>query len=152
MPVAYDAGVHQAAQVLHILALQHLAQADRKTAIGNVGDEAQPALIDANQRHTIGRQLSANAQHRAIAAHHQTKVTLLTDLIHRQLLIPGQPHIECSVVFQDHLAALVVQEVSDCLDGAARVCNRGSCGQGLVLADKGHKLEFGVHFQITSLK
>ncbi|KAG0735323.1 hypothetical protein G6F24_018742 [Rhizopus arrhizus] len=47
----------------------------------NVGDEAQPPVVDADQRHAEGRQVAARAQHGAVAAHHDGQRRALADFL-----------------------------------------------------------------------
>ena len=75
--VAHHLRVHQAAVVFLVLAAQHGGQRGLVVVERDVGDEAQPALVDADQRHAVARQLAADAQHGAVAADHQAEIALL---------------------------------------------------------------------------
>ena len=92
--------------VFLVLAAQHGRQSGREIAIGDVGNEAQPALVDANQWHAQVRQLAADAQHGAVAAHHQRQVTLGAYARHIEHGVTGDAHVMGSVVLKNHLAAL----------------------------------------------
>jgi hypothetical protein len=50
------------------------ASASLELADGDVGDEAQAALVDAHQRQVPARQFTRDAQHGAVAAHHHGQV------------------------------------------------------------------------------
>ena len=49
----------------------------------DVGDEAQPPMVDADQRHAEGRQVARRAQHGAVAAHDHRQRGVLADLFER---------------------------------------------------------------------
>ena len=108
----------------------------------DVGDETEPPLIDADQRHAIAGELAADAEHGAVAADDQAQVALLADGRHGQHLMPGDPHVERRIALQVHLAALAVQKIGDLLDDAARQGPRRTRRQRLVLANQGHVGEF----------
>ena len=65
--------------VFLVLAAQHGLERGAVLVQRNVGDEAQAALVDADQRHAVARELPADAQHGAVAAHHQAQVALRAD-------------------------------------------------------------------------
>jgi hypothetical protein len=122
------------AMVFFVFAVQHGAQAGFKITQRNVGDETQPPLVDAHQRHFVARQLPANAQHGAIASHDQGQIAVGAYGGHVQHMVVGEPGVARGVVLQNHFAAFVVQKVGNALNGVARA-NR------VVFAHNGHMLE-----------
>jgi hypothetical protein len=69
--LAHDFALNQAAVVFLKLAHQHGFEHGLVAFKRDIGDKPQTSLVDANQRHAVGRKLAANAQHRAVTAHHQ---------------------------------------------------------------------------------
>ena len=53
---------------LVVLALEDGRQRRRELVEGDVGDEAEPALVDADQRQTVAREPAGDAEHGAVAA------------------------------------------------------------------------------------
>ena len=86
--IAHDFGMHQAAMVFLMLAAQHGGKRFLKAFKGYVSDEAQAPLVYADQRHAKAGQLSANAQHGAVASHHQPQIALGTNGRHIQYGVP----------------------------------------------------------------
>jgi heat-inducible transcriptional repressor len=153
LAVAHHAGVHQRALVFLVLAGQHGRQHGAVLVQRDVGDEAQPALVDADQGHAVAGQLAADAQHGAVAAHHQAQVAVRADggdIQHRG--VAGHARVAGGVAFHHHLAALGRQELRNVLQrGAVEAATRRR-HRGVVLADQRDLPEDGFHRQITSLK
>jgi hypothetical protein len=110
----------------------------------DVGDEAQPPLVDADQRRAVARQLAANAQHGAVAAHHHA----------RSLAAPMAGHVEGGVarhagdgggaLLEAHLAALRVPGKSPISATSSRRDSTGLPVRFVVLADQGDVRELGL--------
>ena len=64
-------------------AFQHARQRGLRVLQRDVGDEAQPPMVDADQRHAEGRQVARRAQHGAVAAHDHRQRGVLADLFER---------------------------------------------------------------------
>ena len=73
---APNLGMQHRAVILFVFAVKHGFELGFELVQGDVGDEAQPTLVDANEWHAVGRQLPAVAQHGAVAAHHQRQVEI----------------------------------------------------------------------------
>jgi hypothetical protein len=85
----------------------------------NVGDEAQAPLVDAHQRHAVAGQLPADAQHGAVASHHQGQIDRLAHGRHVQRRVLEQTGVERGLALQRDVAALVVQKLGHFLDHLA---------------------------------
>ena len=81
--VSHHAGIHERPMVFFELPLQHGSQSVLIAVQRNISNKTQAALVNANQRCTVRRQLASDAEHGAIAAYDQAKITLLTNLIGR---------------------------------------------------------------------
>ena len=95
------------------LTAQHRRQRGCVTVQRDVGDEPQPPLVDANQGHAKPGELAANAQHGAIAAHHQAKITFRADGVDIQYRVAGNAHVVRGVVLKNHLATLCTQKMGN---------------------------------------
>jgi hypothetical protein len=111
MPVAHDTGMHQAAVVFLVGAAQHRQQRGLVSVQRDVGDEPQAPLVDADQRHAVARQLAADAQHRAVAAHHQAQVALAPMASRPAWRSLRDAHVGGGLALERHLAALGMQEM-----------------------------------------
>ena len=65
---AHDLGREQRAALLDVAARQHGVERLFRARDGNVGEEAQAPLIDADQRHVERRESPRDREHRAVAA------------------------------------------------------------------------------------
>ena len=74
LAIAKHLTLDQRTPVFFERAMQHGRQGGFEILQRNVGDEAQTPLVDADQRRTKGGQLPTNAQHGAVAAHHQSQI------------------------------------------------------------------------------
>ena len=64
-----------------VLAGEHRRRArSRMSPSGDVGDEAEPALVDADQRRAVARELARDAEHRAVAADHDRRGRMRAEL------------------------------------------------------------------------
>jgi redox-sensitive bicupin YhaK (pirin superfamily) len=81
----------------------------------HVGDEAQPALVDAHQRQVVARQLARDAEHGAVAAHHHRQVAVLAHLVDGQGVEVGDAGGWRGVALERDLQALAHQEMGDLL-------------------------------------
>ena len=151
MAVAKHPGVHQAAVVFFVFAAQHRRQRGAVVIERDVGDETQAALVDADQRNAMGRQLPPDTQHRAVAADDQHQVALRADARQIQVGVAGNADTGSRVALDDHLAPLRGEEVRDVLQGGPRRAGRRARHRGVVLADQGNLAELGFHRQIKSL-
>ena len=83
-------GGEQRAALLDVAAVEHRAERVLHAGERDVGEEAEPALVDADQRHVERRQLARDRQHRAVAAEHDGEVgggpsaSAIDDRIHRR--------------------------------------------------------------------
>ena len=64
----------QRAPLLDVAAVEHRVERGLHPRQRNVGQEAQAALVDADQRHVVRRQLARDREHRAVAAQHDREV------------------------------------------------------------------------------
>ena len=108
-------GLHHPARVFLVAAMEHGGQGGLVVVKGNVGDKAQPPLIDTDQWHAKLRQLPAYAQHGAVATDHQTEVALLANLRNIENGVCGDAGILSGVFFQRYVATLLNQEARDVL-------------------------------------
>jgi hypothetical protein len=90
--------------VFLVVAAQHGRQRLAVLAERDVGDEAQPALVDAHQRHLPARQFARDAEHGAVAAHHHGQVAARP--MSATSARGGQAGVERGVALERHLAAL----------------------------------------------
>ena len=79
----------------------------------HIGDEAQPALVDAHHRQIKTRQLAGDAQHRAVAAHHDRQIALGANLVQRERIKIGHAGVERGLVLERHLQPEPDQKVRD---------------------------------------
>ena len=116
--------------VLVVLARQHRSERLAVAAQRDVGDEAQPPLVDADQRNAEARQLSRDAEHGAVAADDDRDVALLAELGRAQRAVVGQAGVERRFAFQRDLQPLADQEVRDLvqhIENALRVVLAHEC-------------------------
>ncbi len=132
--------MHQAAVVFLVFAGQHRDQRGLEVVERDVGDEAEPAPVDADQRDAEGRELPADAEHGAVAADHQAEVALLADLLDREgfVAVAGGQGLGRFVVaarlFDVDLAALGFEKTRDAFHHAVALAAPGS--GSLVFADQ----------------
>ena len=117
--VANHLGLHHPAPVFVIFAAQHGLERRLEILEGDVGDEAQAALVDADQRHTELGQLPSYAQHGAVAPDHQCQVAMRTDAGHIEHRVLRQAGVAGRVFFQRDIATLSVQKVCNFFQGRA---------------------------------
>jgi len=111
-------------------ALEHPGKRCVRVLQGDVGDEAQAPVVDADQRHAIRREMAAGAQHGAVAAHDHGQRGGLADFLERGDGIFGQPGIARRVRVDQHMPARLRQRVRK---GSQRCVQAGV----LVSADQG---------------
>ena len=99
--------------------MEHGRQRGLVVVKGNVGDKAQPTLIDTDQWHAKLRQLPTYAQHGPIATNHQTEVALLANLRNIQNGMRRDAGILSGVFFQRYVATLLNQEARNVLQSRA---------------------------------
>ena len=75
-----DRDLEQRAPLLDVASVEHGAERGGHLAHRDVGEEAEPSLVDADQRHVEGRQLAREREHRAVAAQHDREVGLRGEL------------------------------------------------------------------------
>ena len=92
--------------------------------------EAQPPVVDADQRHAEGRQVAARAQHGAVAAHHDGQRRALADFLEGGNGVFGQAGITRGIGIDEHVPARLRQRVRK---GSQRCVQAGV----LVSADQG---------------
>ena len=143
--VAHDLGLQQAAVFGLVMALQHGQQHILVTEQRNVGDKAQPPLVDAHQRQAEAGHLAANAQHGAVAPNDQTQITLRADLGHLQHVVSVQARVRGGFLVQHHVAALPCQELGHIVQSPARTLQRPAMRAGVVLAKECNMTELGSH-------
>ncbi len=59
---------------LDVPAVEHRREHRLHLRQRHIGEEAQAPLVDADQRHAVGRQLAGDREHRAVAAEHDGEV------------------------------------------------------------------------------
>ncbi|MCY1369742.1 hypothetical protein D9M69_567960 [compost metagenome] len=96
----------------------------------DIGDEAQAPVVDADQRHAVGRQVAPRAEHGAVAAHHHGQRCVLADFLEGGDRVFGQPGIARRVRIDEHVPACLRQRVGK---GSQRCVQAGV----LVSADQG---------------
>ena len=117
--VTHDVSLQQAAVLGLVVALKH-GQQHRLVALqGNVGDEAQPPLVDAHQRQAMTGHLTAYAEHGAVASYHQAQIALRADLGHLQHRVLVQAGVRSGFLVQHHIAALPGQELCHVVQSTA---------------------------------
>jgi hypothetical protein len=145
--------VHQRARVFLVIAGQHRGQGGLVAVERDVGNKAQPPLVDAHQRRAVAGQPPPHAEHGAVAAHHQTQIALATNAVDVQRGVAGQPHLVGRLVFQRQLAALLCNEARDVFERLAQRVESGAGGRLLVFANERDVAEKGfVHRAITPSK
>ncbi len=149
---AHDTRMHQRAQVFLVVAFQHGCEGGLEALERNVGDEAQPALVDADQRRAVAGQPAAHAQHGAVATHHQSQIALAADRVHVQHRIAFQSRVGGGLGFQHHFAVSVPQELGDALEYLQRAAGGRRPVGALVFAYERDAPERRLHEEITSLK
>jgi len=108
------------------------------TSDRDVGDEAQPALVDAHQRHVVARQLARDAQHGAVAAHHHREVAAPAEFVGVERVEVGDTGGLCGLALERHFKALRDQEMR-------HVLQHGPDAACLVLPDDGGMAEAAGH-------
>mmetsp|Transcript_4846 Transcript_4846/g.17211 ORF Transcript_4846/g.17211 Transcript_4846/m.17211 type:complete len:524 (+) Transcript_4846:2418-3989(+) len=93
-----------------VIAGQHRRQRLAPALGGDVGDEAQPALVDAQQRDAVTRHFTGKAEHGAVAANHHRQVALAAQLVGGQRFIVGEAGVERGVRLQRDIQALAAQK------------------------------------------
>ena len=149
---------HQRAGFFLVLPAQDGTQGFAVVVEGDVGDETQPPLVDAHERHALARHLPADAQQGAIATDDQRQLRVAADAGNVERGVIRQAGVLRRLLLQRHLAALRVQELGDLVDHVPRA-------RRLVLAHDGHVgeaqgafrggcrgagIQRGIHAQITS--
>jgi hypothetical protein len=71
----------------------------------DVGDEAEPPVVDADQRRTVGRKLPPDAEHRAVAAEHDGDVRARADLGGLQRGVAGSADLVGGLSLEHHVEA-----------------------------------------------
>ena len=99
------------------MALQNGEERIFIAAVGDVGDEAEPPLVDADDRDVVAGELAPDAQQRAVAPHHQSQIASGAELRNIQHRMLGEAGVERGFPLQRHIATLVVQKVNDVING-----------------------------------
>ena len=150
---APNLAVHQHPMVFFIGPMQHGLQSGFYLVQGDVGDETQAALVDANEGHAVRRQLPAKAQHGAVTAQHQRQVAALRNASHIQCGQTLNARMGGRDLFDRHQAALLAQKIGQRFqNGGCLRCAAGAVATAVVLAYQGDVAKRRVHGQITSLK
>src|SRR6185295_1412838 len=68
LAVALDLRVEERAFLDHVAAFENRAEAGAHVVVADVGHEAEPALVDADQRHAERHEIARGGEHRAVAA------------------------------------------------------------------------------------
>ena len=151
-PFAPHLGMHQGAPIFLIQTFQHGGQGGLVAIQGNVGDEAQAALVDANQGHARRGQAPTKAEHRAVAAHHQGHIAVLGNAVHIQGAQALQAGVVGGFLFQANAAAQAGQKGGDVLQNIAHAGQLGGALGIGVFTNQGDLLKANGHGEITSLK
>lgn len=129
LAVAEHAAFEHRAVLFLEVAGQHRRQRLAELPGGDIGDEAEPALVDADQRHRMRRQFAGDAEHRAVAADHHRQVAALAELGGAQRRVAvGQAGSGGGLALHRDLEALLSDELRDLSDQRADAL-------GLELAD-----------------
>lgn len=129
--------------VLLVFTLQDALQRTGIALERNIGNKAQPPLIDAYQRYAVTGQQASDAQHGAIPPHDQAQIAVRADAKHVQNRMPRDVHMNRRLLLKAHVAALAVQELRNGFQGLARRCLRATGGSRVVLADQGDMAKMG---------
>ena len=71
---ALNGGIDQRAPLFDVAAIEHCAQHGLHSCERNIGQKAETPLVDTDQRHVAGSELSRERQHRAVAPQHDRKI------------------------------------------------------------------------------
>jgi hypothetical protein len=129
--------------LLLVLAAQHRCQRLAKAIDRDVGDEAQAALVDADERYVEARQLACDAQHRAVAADHDSHVALAPEVIGLDGVIARQAGGQGGGPFERHVQPLAGEELGHLVEQFAhalglRLAHDGSVTEALRGTRRGH--------------
>ena len=82
----------------------------------------------------VGGYLPANAQHGAIAAHHQAQIALLANFGHFEGGVKAQAQVFRGALFEYDLGAHAADELGNIVQNPARALQGGARNCGVVLA------------------
>ena len=95
--------VEQYAAIGFVGAAQHRHQCLGHLIERHVGHKAESAVVDADQRNLVRRQLARDAEHRAVAAEHDRDVGLLADCVHAVAHVLVELHVLARCGIEQHL-------------------------------------------------
>jgi hypothetical protein len=99
--------------------------------------EAQAALVDADEGHVERRQLAGDAQHGAVAAHHDRAVGLLADALRAHGRDSRHVQVRRGIRFKYHVVAALLQEAQHVAHGLLDAGRVGAHHQGDRVVDDG---------------
>jgi len=115
--VAHHAPFEQAALLGGGLALQNFAERRQHALDRDVGNEAEAAEVDADEGDFVLGQLARNAEHGAVAAHHDDQIGLLADGVDVHGFNAGHAEVGRGIGLEHHAVAGVLEKAQDALDG-----------------------------------
>ena len=141
---AHHAAAQHAAAVFHIFAREHGRQHLLVFSQRNVGDKAQPPLIDADERRAKGRELLAGVEHGAVAADDNRQVAAAPDGFGVKLF-PYAIHAEhgSGALADDHFAARLLHQGGHVVHHGARDFERLHVAGFGVPPNQGGAMELG---------
>ena len=137
-PSRCDPAFEHAAVLDLVVAGDHRREHFGELAHGDVGDEAEPPLVDAHQRQAEARQLARDAEHRAVSAEHHRQVALAAEFGGLERAIAGDAGGQRRLLLERHVEPLADQEMRDVLEHPAYAL-------GLVLAHERGMTKAGRH-------
>ncbi|MNV65639.1 hypothetical protein D3C71_1583480 [compost metagenome] len=150
---AHHARADHRPQVFLVFPLQHGREGGLVIFERNVRDEAQAAMVDADQRRAVARQMAADAQHGAVAADDQAQVAIRAQAVDVHGAIALDAGIRRRIGIDNDFAPLLGDKAGDILEGLAHTVRAGAGGGWrLVFPYQCDSAELRRHFEITSLK
>ena len=135
---AKDFDIEQETLFAGELAIEQRRDAGNHVLAGDVGHEAEPPLIHADQRHAVFGKAACGVQHSAVATQDDRQVGARTDGRVRRNRMTVGANRACRALLDQHRHAAPLQE---CGQGEQRAGNIRT----LVLADQRRRAEFLVH-------
>ncbi|MNN23071.1 hypothetical protein D3C81_1364550 [compost metagenome] len=128
--VAYHAGLEQQPVLGLVAAVEHVRQHRVRVFQRDVGHEAEPPVVNPDQRHVVAGQLAGDAQQRAVAAQHHRHVRVLADFLGRQGRVGSQPGGQRGLALEHHILAVAQDIRGDLLQRAFDAGSRVAAHQG----------------------
>ena len=106
-------GGNQHALFGHVIAFEYGADGLEHGVERDVGQETEPALVDADQRDVERRQRARDIEHGAVAAEHDRKIGLAADFLERQHRIPAVADVRRGQAVDQHLDAAACEKIAE---------------------------------------